>query len=404
MVMRGEGDIMFLNVLKELDSPGEWYLDRKTGNLFFWPPDSSTDAKPMLSIIDTIVSMHYVSNVTFEGIKLEVCRGNGIEIIAGRNDLITNCIIRDTGDIGAEINYGENNGIKRSEIYNTGTQGITLVGGNRYTLSPGNDFITDCRIHDFSQWVQTGRPGILISGVGNTISHNSIFNAPHTAIWLYGNNNVIKYNDIYSVCRETDDAGAFYMGRDWSMRGNIIYYNYFHNIHGIGAQGARAVYLDDFASGTTVRKNIFSDVDYGVLIGGGRDNNVQNNVFINCSRAAVEVDDRGETWAKNAVSPGGSDKMYEKLNAIHYDKPPYSSNYPQLAKILENHPSQPRGNEIVNNIIYGGKELKIDISQTIPITNHGNIILNSTGQIQILNNSELKQIQTRVPQIKILIL
>ena len=28
----------FLNVLEELDQPGEWFLDRKTGLLYFWPP------------------------------------------------------------------------------------------------------------------------------------------------------------------------------------------------------------------------------------------------------------------------------------------------------------------------------------------------------------------------------
>ena len=27
----------FLNLLEELDQPGEWFLDRKTGVLYFWP-------------------------------------------------------------------------------------------------------------------------------------------------------------------------------------------------------------------------------------------------------------------------------------------------------------------------------------------------------------------------------
>ena len=34
------GDRYFVeNVFDQLDSPGEWYLDRSTGRLFYWPPD-----------------------------------------------------------------------------------------------------------------------------------------------------------------------------------------------------------------------------------------------------------------------------------------------------------------------------------------------------------------------------
>jgi len=82
------GRYYVLNVLDELDSPGEWYLDRKTGNLFFFPPDSTVNPKPLLSMLNTIISMHNTSNITIEGLKLEVCRGNGIEIIAGRNVIL----------------------------------------------------------------------------------------------------------------------------------------------------------------------------------------------------------------------------------------------------------------------------------------------------------------------------
>jgi len=29
----------FLNVLEELDQPGEWFLDTASGVLYFWPPE-----------------------------------------------------------------------------------------------------------------------------------------------------------------------------------------------------------------------------------------------------------------------------------------------------------------------------------------------------------------------------
>ena len=31
------------NVLEELDAPGEWYLDKATDTLYFWPPDNDPD-------------------------------------------------------------------------------------------------------------------------------------------------------------------------------------------------------------------------------------------------------------------------------------------------------------------------------------------------------------------------
>jgi parallel beta-helix repeat protein len=104
------------------------------------------------------------------------------------------------------------------------------------------------------------------------------------------NDHVLEFNEVYRVCTETGDAGAFYIGRDWSQRGSIVRYNYFHDI-GTTLQDNRSftaimgVYLDDQASGITVFGNIFSRVNMGVLLGGGRDNRLENNIFAFCDRA-----------------------------------------------------------------------------------------------------------------------
>ena len=41
-----------MNLLEELDMSGEWFLDRKTGTLYFWPPDNKTNARYAVSILD----------------------------------------------------------------------------------------------------------------------------------------------------------------------------------------------------------------------------------------------------------------------------------------------------------------------------------------------------------------
>jgi hypothetical protein len=85
------------------------------------------------------------------------------------------------------------------------------------------------------------------------IVNNKIHAAPHSGILLgRGNNQEVYFNEIYDVCRESSDSGAFYQGRDWTSQGTFISYNYFHDTHGMGVNGVSALYFDDQYSGSTV--------------------------------------------------------------------------------------------------------------------------------------------------------
>ncbi len=50
------------------------------------------------------------------------------------------------------------------------------------SLTRGNNLLTRCTIHDWSQWKRTYQPGISWGGVGNNYTHNQIFSAPHAGI------------------------------------------------------------------------------------------------------------------------------------------------------------------------------------------------------------------------------
>jgi len=207
-------------------------------------------------------------------------------------------------------------------------------------------------------------------GVGNRVSHCLIHGLPHTAVFFWGNDHVLEYNEVYDVCRETGDAGAFYQGRDWTQRGNVIRYNYFHDVRGVqGQEGftdVMSVYLDDFASGTTVRGNVFVNGGRTVMIGGGRDNVVENNLFFN-GRPAVHVDARGRRpWAA-AMFDGENSVLRARLRAIHPDRPPYSLRHPSLRHILESDLAVPEGNIIRGNVSIGGiwRELQDDVTDSL---------------------------------------
>ncbi len=350
----------FLNVLEELDSPGEYYLDRDSGMLYFWPPDRKESGRAIVSLIrEPMIELAGASYVTFRGFTIEACRGTAIEINGGTHNLIAGCTLRNIGNLAVSIGGGTANGVIGCDIYETGDGGVNLSGGDRATLTPAGNFVENCDIHDFSRWVRTYRPAVLISGVGNRVAHCHLYNAPHTAILLRGNDNTIEFNDIHDMCRETGDAGAFYMGRDWTMRGNIVRYNYFHHLGGFNDKFSKhnfsdtmAVYLDDWASGTRVYGNLFYKANRAVMIGGGRDNTVQNNIFVDC-RISVHVDARGIAKWTASYWDGTNNTMFDRLKAVNGTKPPYSTRYPQLANILEDEPRLPKGNSITRNISVG---------------------------------------------------
>ena len=54
------------------------------------------------------------------------------------------------------------------------------------------------------------------------IANNTISDQPHTSITGGGNDNLFEYNTIKHSCYETIDTGAFYVGRSWSQRGNVV--------------------------------------------------------------------------------------------------------------------------------------------------------------------------------------
>lgn len=347
-----------LNIPQELDSPGEWYLNRKSGILYFWPPEPIESATAVLSLLDEpVFRLRNVEHVILQGLTIESSRNNGVVVDGGEGNLIAGCTFRLLGDVAVRINGGHHNGVQSCDIFDVAAGGISLDGGDRKSLTPGNNFADNNHIHHYSTWIRTYQAAISIGGVGNRISHNLIHDAPHSGIILTGNEHLIEYNEMYNLAQETGDVGAFYMGRDWTQRGNIIRNNYFHDLLGPGLHGVQAVYLDDWTSGTTVVGNIFVRAGRGVMIGGGRDNLVENNLFIDC-RPAVHVDSRGLGWAKYYFD-GTTNTLFERMDAMNYRQPPYSERYPELLSLYDDDPAVAKNNVITRNVSIGGRWLDL---------------------------------------------
>ena len=340
------------NILEELDQPGEFYVDRKAGILYFWPPAPIKNAEVFVSIMETpLVSIEGASQIIFQGITFEHVRGDGFLINGGSQDVIAGCTVRNIGCTGISIQGSTVSGVQSSDLYNIGETGIAINAGDRITLTPGRCFAVNNHIHHFSRFSRTYRPAILIYGVGNRAAHNLMHDAPHSAILFHGNDHVMEFNETHHVCMETSDAGGFYTGRDFSWRGNVIRYNYFHHM---GTGDVRSVYIDDCASGMRIYGNVFHKAKMGVCIGGGRDCIVENNLFVDC-HPSVFVDARGMNWAKPTVDG----YMKQQLEAMPYRTSPWKDRYPELLTLYDDEPGAPKYNRVQQNVSFGGRWLQV---------------------------------------------
>ncbi len=342
-----------LNLLEELDEPGEWYLDRKKGVLYFLPPEDFQEGLVLVSILEEpLVALRETSYVTMRGLTLEATRGTAVMVQGGTHNLVAGCIIRNIGTKGVILAGGKKNGVVGCDIYDLGSAAIEMSGGDRKTLTPAENYVVNNHIHHYARRGRSYRPAVRIDGVGNRVAHNLIHDAPHSAILYHGNDHVIEFNEFHDVVLETSDAGVLYSGYDWTFRGNVVRYNFFHHIPHILDGYTRVVYMDDAHCSTETFGNVFYKTHQSVWIGGGRDNIVENNIFIECEQP-VNIDNRGLRWT--FLNPDGNildTGMYKKLTAVDYDKPPWSIRYPKLARILEEDPRAPLGNTLENNVSY----------------------------------------------------
>jgi len=193
-----------------------------------------------------------------------------------------------------------------------------------------------------------------------------------SAMRVGGNDHLVEYNEIYNAVTESDDQGGVDMFGNPTFRGNVLRgpqlglqpepranstaqsphgprvvhpadlavyrYNYLHHIgnwRGNGEQpkcGQAGIRLDDAICGTRIYGNIFERCSAGKLgfggvqIHGGKDNVVENNLFIECS-AMVSCSPWDEKRWREYVG--------KALDSREIDRALYVQRYPELADLAE---------------------------------------------------------------------
>ena len=330
-----------------------------------------------------VVAKQPIAHVRFEGIAFEYAYGTGISI-AGTDVQIVGCRVACCGGTGVSL-HGDRNLMRGCEVAQVGRAGVSAGGGDRKTLRRAESVFEGNRVHDFGVFQRTYAPGFSVHGCGVTLRANALHDAPHSAVLYGGNEHLFEYNNVYRVLLETGDAGAYYTGRDWTTQGNLLRFNYTHDL---GAEGEMAntmgFYFDDCDCGDEVYGNVFHNVSRGIMVGGGREHPIRNNVFSRCL-VGMSIDCRGMTWKHwNSVSVGGSSWLLEdKAKAFDYTNGVWAARYPRLADIMNDHPREPLYNPVENNVFIDcrqqvlalGKEAPME--RMAPIAN--NVVVNTRG-------------------------
>lgn len=357
------------NLLEELDSPGEWFYDKNSGMLYVYPLDTQKDSKMLLAFSgENVIKIKGAKYVNIRDFEITGTRNTGISA-SGENVKLSYLSINRLSGAGIGLS-GKNMTVEGCHIYSTGQKGIDVSGGDSKTLEPSNNLIFNNHIHDNGRLVTTYEGAIRVGGVGTIIKNNLMYNGTHVGLTMGGLDNIAEYNDIHDFLKTSSDMGAIYMNNGYPNRGNVIRYNSIHDcLSGSSQVGAGdvgggweiyGIYLDNFTSGVSVIGNVINNImGKAVMVNGGRDNTVKNNIFANVRYGAyLSASSMNQSWGwYQGIMSGSSDrglalgsKVYG-VDTVKYKEAPYDK-YPHLANILEDDFPKPKYNELKNNVAY----------------------------------------------------
>lgn len=398
----------FENVPEELDEPGEYYIDRQSGMLYFYPPEDApkdsvltiTMSTPTLDVSgkapNSMFRIENSKNIVFENLIFKGGRGSAITGKNNSNIQFINCEINSFGENGIRFDASTDIKISDCKIHDVGQDGILFVScGNYKTLSPSNIVVSNNDIYNFARLERSYKTGIDFGYrcVGATAANNHIHNGPHAGMIFYGVNNDIYGNEFDNLVTEFSDMDALYCNNSnypWE-RGNKIHNNYFHDIGKSSMNGrhqinVRAIRTDNRGCGLNIYENLFYNIGdggngngnngIGAITAEGTRNRIFNNLFVDCNEAyfntlqykEIETADDGTVYPDTIINSSGVEvantingaKVADLKKQMEKYLPVYGKQFPELYNYFYEHPNMSKTNEFKNNMI---------INIAIPLSN-----------------------------------
>lgn len=309
------------NAKEFIDIPGEWYLNRKTGRLYYYPMKSE-NAQNLVVKAPQMSRLVYIQgsksqpviNLNFSGINFmhtdwndkdhgkmvgqQACESLGQAVIYAeyaKKCLIDQCEISLGGAHGIFFSKGSSdNVVVQTHIYKMGGGGVYIgePGWKASYIPPKGDEIerntvNNCLIHNLSEFFH-GSVGVWVGCSSyNQISHNDIFNNDYTGIsvgfsWLKdpiptSHDNLIEKNHVHHIGQgELSDGGGIYLlgnAPNTVVKNNVVDHYKTFTTQGFG------IYVDNGSTGVTVEQNLVFKTDSASLFVKGDKNIIRNNIF-----------------------------------------------------------------------------------------------------------------------------
>ena len=305
------------NVFEGLDEPGEWYLNRKTGVLYYWPKPGEDMARvevaaprsaTLLQVRGEPEKQRWVGHLVFSrldfqhaGFELPAGETGGVQgavnvpgavtLTGAQSCRFDRCELRNLGTYAVEIGSGCRNNVFTGNALHHLAAGAFRVGGGGESTPPfmrtSCNEISDNLIHHYGE-VFASAVGILLTHTdGNAVTHNHIHHGYYSGIsagWVWGyrqsvsRDNRIEFNHVHDIGQSmlSDMAGIYTLGVSpgTTIRNNIIHDVEANHYCGCG------IYLDEGSSHLLVENNwVYDTMSAPLNIHYAKEVTVRNNVF-----------------------------------------------------------------------------------------------------------------------------
>ncbi|MGD0744237.1 MAG: right-handed parallel beta-helix repeat-containing protein [Verrucomicrobiota bacterium] len=306
------------NVFEALDSPGEWYLNRQTGVLYYLPmPGEDMNsveviapvAARLVSFEGNAADLQYVEHIHFKNLRfshnlfiLPTGDSNGggqssakvpgcIAMTGTRFCSFENCAMADIGSYAFQLGDGcTHNRFAHNTLTHLAAGGFRANGGafgSNPLIRTGFNEFADNTIAYYGEIYASAAGIFLMQSQGNLVSHNLIHHGFQIGIsagmvWGYmpsiSRDNVIEFNYIHHVGQGllSDLGGIYTLG---VSPGTVIRNNLIHDVES-SFYGGWGIYMDEGSTHVLVENNVVYNTEFSAFnIHFSKEVTVRNNVF-----------------------------------------------------------------------------------------------------------------------------